>query len=178
MSISEKTVRSGIQGELKVFSVFGLREPTIEVKSAGKHNYQVVLKMSQLERQAWLDYVIVVYDRQCRRLTKGKRKGALKPTITIEQAYKQPVEFLVVPGHTLIDMIIKKRSCVRFVRDRGGPNGAFVTYIRLNLLREFLGGEPELLESGDTLLGGRPRPQEENKEIATESIPLFEYPPF
>jgi hypothetical protein len=153
---SAKTERSGKLAEAACLRVFGVTEPNIEVKAVAAHNNHSVIKLTQLERSGDKDYVFVVYHRQ-HKYTRG-RKRAPVCTLSIEQAFEQPLEFVVVPGAKLCGLVIG--SYVRFLREVNGPSGHFYVYPALAKLREAalqLAGHVIGLENGHRLVGPMPR---------------------
>lgn len=151
MEFTTRADRAGKLAEALVLQEFGLAEPAIEIKASCRKDSRVIVKLSQLERQIELDYVIVVYDRGRRTTRKGREVSEL----TIEDAFKQPCEFIVLPGYQ-VARIVHERGCrVRFVNDPHNVNGKFSADIPLGKLRE--GKTNTVLPSGHLLFGNPPQ---------------------
>lgn len=97
---TQKSFRSGRQGEAFCQEVFGISEPRYEIKSCGYH--RVVVQCCQLLESLAKQYVIVRYFRKERRLKSGPRKGRRIYEGTIEKAYENKVHVVVVRGHRIL----------------------------------------------------------------------------
>lgn len=151
MEFTTRADRAGKLAEALVAQVFGLSEPAIEVKASCRKDSRVIVKLSQLERQIELDYVIVVYDRGRRETRTGKEVSKL----SIEDAFKQPCEFIVLPGYQIARIIHDRQCRIRFVNDPHNVNGKFSADIPLGKLRE--GKTNTVLQSGHSLFGNPPQ---------------------
>lgn len=148
-----KTARAGSLAQQACLSVFGITEPDIEVKSSHRTYYRVKVPLYQLEAQWEKDYVIVVYDRIRKTIKRGPRKGQNKHELTIEQAFKRPLEFVVIPGVDLMKLIAEHNFRIQFLRpDLYRPPKLLVT-VPLRYLKT---GEPVELEKGHFRYGPEP----------------------
>ena len=148
-----KSIRAGSLAEQAVERVFGVTEPVVEVKASLRTWYRFDLRLSQLERQASKDYVFVVYDRVRARISKGPRKGLNKHTLSVEDAFQQPLEFLVATGERLLQLSIAHQLPLRVIR--GSPDYPMKLLVRfpLGLLKV---GKPKRLKDGHVLYGDKP----------------------
>jgi len=135
-SWKSKVHTSGDLAEKHVKKMFSLEEPYIEVKSARKRNWHVVVGMAQLERNAGKHYCIVVYDRGKK---SDKKKSHAQPDRTIAQAFKQPLEFIFIDGVDLTRQVVKQRHQIRAIISSKRLDVRFYAYLSLRQLRELAG---------------------------------------
>lgn len=138
-SYGDRARSSGALGEQAAKDVFGLSEPEVEIKTLCEKNYRVVLKLSQLERMAEKDFLIVIYSRGSRNRKRNKRKYEL----SIEDAFEQPLEFIFVSGETLCRLISREGIRAEFVNEEFSSNGHFRAYVPVRLIRK---GKPKLFK--------------------------------
>lgn len=151
-SWKSKVHTSGELAEKHVKKLFDLEEPHIEVKSARKRNWHVVIGMAQLEKNAGKHYCIVVYDRGEK---PDKQKSPSQPERTIAQAFKQPLEFIFIHAIELVRQTVRQRHQIRAIISSKRLDVRFYAYISLKQLRE-LAGESCTIE-GHTVYGVPPR---------------------
>ncbi len=136
-SYGDRARSSGYLGEEAAKTVFGLSEPEVEIKTLCEKNYRVVLKLSQLEKMADKTFLIVIYSRGSRKNNKGKRKFE----ISIEDAFKHPLEFIFIGGEVLCQLVSREGIRAEFVRHECINSGHFCVYLPVRLLRK---GKPKL----------------------------------
>lgn len=153
MEDNKRANRAGALAQKACRSVFGVSEPEVEVKSSLRSYYRVKIPLRQLEEQWEKDYVIVIYDCVRKRITRGPRKGLHKHTLTIEQAFKKPLVFCVIPGVDLMKLIADNNLSIQFVqRDYHRPPKLSVS-CPIRLLKK---GNPVELEEGHLRYGPEP----------------------
>lgn len=147
-----KKAKANLSGELAekaVRKVFGLEEPQVEVKSARKRNWHVVIGLTQLEQCIEDVYCVVVYER-------GPRGKGKKATYTIKEAYKRPLEFIFIPATEVAKQAIKQRHQLRAVTSSTKCEVKFYVYLSLKQLRERAGNKHQ--HGKHTVYGHVPEP--------------------
>lgn len=131
---------SGLLGEEAAKVVFGLSEPEVEIKTLCEKNYRVVLKLAQLERMVDKEFLIVIYSRGSRKLKRNKKR---EYELSIEDAFKRPLEFIFVSGETLCQLISREGIRAEFVKQEFTCGGHFCAYVPVKFLRK---GKPQLFK--------------------------------
>lgn len=136
MTHQTRAVRAGEYGEAAVREVFGLREPTVEVKTVTRHKCNVGLRMSQLEKMQQRAFVIVVYSRaRYARKREGKCINEYKRSIA--DAFDEPLEFIFTDGAELARLAVGNHKVLRLIPDqRNNMPPKFYAVVPLRLLRD------------------------------------------
>lgn len=128
-------VNAGMLGEFAASRILGLSEPLVEVKSAQLERGKVSVELTQLERQPDKIYVVTVYSRGERK-SKGKRGREVRSwERTIPEAFKAPLEFIVVDTDRLIELVKAGAYSIRWVTADYRKKARFVACFKLTDLK-------------------------------------------
>lgn len=109
---------SGRLGEEFCKIHFNASEPHFEIKSAARKSGIVVVKTWQLLNDLHKQFIICVYDRKARRLTKGYRKGKEVYTESIKKAYEKRIHVHVIQGFDLLEIVAQEKLPTYLVRSQ------------------------------------------------------------
>ena len=117
---------AGALGEYVAQKVLGLAEPDVEIKTMQLERGRFSVELTQLERQPEKVYVIVVYSR-------GSYKGnkIRKWEKTIKQAFEDSLEFVIIEGYRLIEIVKAGDYKTRWVEHERRTGGRFVALFKL-----------------------------------------------
>lgn len=115
-----KAHRSGVLGEEFCFRQFGIKEDDrYEIKSSSADHGSFVVQAWQLLESLSKQYVVVRYERDTKRISRGPNKGKRKFTETVEQAYKKKLKVAVIRGARIIEAVMHENLKL-YCTARGG----------------------------------------------------------
>ena len=109
---------SGKLGEEFCKKHLDAEEPHFEIKSASRKSGIVVVKTWQLLNDLHKQFIICVYDRETRRITRGPRKGREVYNESIKKAYEKRIHVHVIQGFDLLEVVAQEKLPTYLVRSQ------------------------------------------------------------